>query len=118
MIIGPPGPTGLMVIELLLSGWTIGDGSGVSMMSPSFLTTGERIDVVIRGGVRVGWVLKWWSFPGCVFVRLSGPCGGPRVATVNDCFTGALPLTRTTRFTFSPSSKGWSGKKLAPRSPE
>ena len=29
-IIGPPGPTGLIVTVLLLSGWTTGEGSGVS----------------------------------------------------------------------------------------
>ena len=57
MIIGPHGPTGWIVIALLLSGWTVGEGSGVRKMS-SFDAAEVRLRIVIFGGARLGREMK------------------------------------------------------------
>src|SRR5437588_208714 len=55
MIIGPPGPTGLIVIALSEPGWTIGEGSGVRRIAP--VSDGARLSTLIRGGVRPGMLI-------------------------------------------------------------
>ena len=57
MIIGPQGPTGWIVIALLLSGWTVGEGSGVRKMS-SLEAADVRLRIVIFGGARLGREMK------------------------------------------------------------
>src|SRR3977135_2883620 len=65
-IIGPPGPTGLIVTVLLLSGCTTGDGSRVSRTSPWPLARFDLLVTVIFGGVSPGSDAKWSSLSGCV----------------------------------------------------
>jgi hypothetical protein len=57
-IIGPPGPTGLIVTVLLLSGWTTGEGNGVSRTSPLPRAPFELWLTVTLGGIRPGSVAK------------------------------------------------------------
>ena len=80
MIIGPPGPTGLIVNSLLLSGWTIGDGSGVRKMSPPPAEAPRR--TVIFGASSEGADAKWSSLSGCTASVLITGGIGPRRATV------------------------------------
>ena len=116
MIIGPPGPTGEIVIVFVLPGWTTGDGSGVRKMSPA--APGNDRRTVILGGSRSGREAKCWSFEGCCAGRFSGGCIGARWAIPNEKRRGRRCRTRTTASTRSPWTNGRSGTKLAPRRPE
>ena len=117
-IIGPPGPTGLIVTVLLLSGWTTGEGSGVSNSLPFPRARFELLLIVIFGGISPGSLTKCWSLSGWVAVNVSGPCLAPSVATVKPKRIGFLSRIRSTTATDSPWVRGWSGTKLAPRWPE
>src|SRR6202042_3078903 len=93
MIIGPPGPTGLTVSSLLLSGWTIGDGSGVRKMSPPPPEAPRR--TVILGASRDGSEVKWSSLSGCSASALITGGIGARRATVNRDLTARAARRRT-----------------------
>ena len=79
-IIGPPGPTGVIVSSLLLSGWTIGDGSGVRKMSPPPRDAPRW--TVILGASSDGCETKWSSLFGCSVSALMTGGTGARRATV------------------------------------
>src|SRR4051794_18533758 len=104
MIIGPPGPTALIVSTVVDPGWTIGDGSGVTKMSPE--RPGARFSTVIRGGVSPGAEANVCSFDGCLCGRLRIGGTVPRRATVNELWRGALPWIRIVTETRSPSANG------------
>src|SRR3954453_17919332 len=116
MIIGPPGPTGEIVITLSEPGWTIGEGSGVRKMSPG--RVGPAFSTVICGGVNPGSDANDCSFEGWVCGRLS--TGGiiPRRATGNAVWSGGRPWSLIVTETCSPWANGTKGTKLAPCPPE
>ena len=54
----PPGPTGLSSTGVVLPGWTVGDGSGVSRNDPSPCAFGVETLTSIVGGIRLGSLLE------------------------------------------------------------
>ncbi len=115
MIIGPPGPTGLIDTVCVLPGCTTGDGSGVRRIAPP-IPAGRRC-TVIRGGWSPGSETKDCSFPGWVAGRRRIAGAGAGCATVNEKRRTGTPRTRTTARTRSPAVNGAAGTKLAPRAP-
>src|SRR4051812_23036687 len=116
MIIGPPGPTGEIVIALSDSGWTTGDGSGVRKIEP--LPEAPSRLTLICGGAKAGSLTKCCSLPGCVARMVSTGGTQPAVATVNVQPRGLRPRSRSVTCTRSPAANGLSGRKLAPLLPE
>ena len=113
MIIGPPGPTGVIDSALLLSGWMIGEGSGARNTSPD---ADPRL-TAIRGGSRLGSETKWSSLVGCCSGMLSTGGTGASRATANWYAIGLRPAIRIVTLTRSPCVSGRRRTKLAPRRP-
>ena len=81
-IIGPPGPTGLMITVIFSFGRMIGDGSGVMKIEPPLLFA--PLVTVTFGGSSVGSDWKCSSLSGWVAGRFSTGWVAPSRATPND----------------------------------